>query len=90
MHIEIEGSIGNRIRFNRMVKNMSATKLASIIGVAQPTISSWEKGQKNPTIGNLVALERALGIGVLSKDYLEDMERQKSETPECYNTRGRA
>lgn len=72
MNIEVIGSIGNRIKFMRISKNKSMSDVARNLNVSPQTVSSWERGSKTPTIDNLKKLERVLGIGVLTEEFVNE------------------
>lgn len=54
-------SIADNIAKLRKAKGYSQAELASIIGVAQPTVAQYEKGLKVPSVVVGVELARILG-----------------------------
>ena len=54
----------NRIRELRHAKNITAAELAQAVGVAQPTVSRLEKGERQLTMGMAGRIARALGVGI--------------------------
>ena len=52
----------DRIRIARKRAKLSQSELASIVGVTQPTISSWESDGSEPSASDLIALSDALGV----------------------------
>ena len=59
--------IGKRIRELRLAKNLSQTKLASLINTTQDTISLWELGKSLPSIDYVIELVKLFNV---SADYL--------------------
>lgn len=63
-----EATIGGRIahaRFSlaaRLGKNVTQKWLAEQVGVSGPTVSQWESGVTEPTVGSFAKLGKALGI----------------------------
>lgn len=51
-----------RLAVLRKQKGLTQSALAEIIGVEQPTIQRWEKGKREPELGQLIALARALNV----------------------------
>ena len=72
MEIKLEGSIGERVRLKRLVFRLSQKQLAKMMEVSLPTVTSWEKGTKNPSMKNLLKLEKLLVIDVLSRSFTEE------------------
>jgi transcriptional regulator with XRE-family HTH domain len=50
------------IKGARQARNISQMQLASLVGVSQPLVSSWECGKVTPGIDDLVGVEQALEI----------------------------
>ena len=50
----------DRLRRGRLVSALSQAELAKKIGVAQPTISTWENGTSQPDSIALAKLEKIL------------------------------
>ena len=48
------------IKQARAYENVSQMKLAELMGVSQPLVSSWECGKVTPAIDDIVAIEKAL------------------------------
>lgn len=71
----IEEAVGERIKMARLNKEYTQKQLADIIGVAKTTITGYEKGNREPSLSNLVALATALGV---SGDYLLGIEHKCS------------
>ena len=53
-----------QIREIRKKHSMSQSELAAMIGVTQPTMSSWESGEQSPTLKNCLLLAEALGCSL--------------------------
>ena len=56
-----------QFRIARKMKNLKLTSAAQLLGVSQPTLSSWESGRKSPTIENL---EKMADLYDVTTDYL--------------------
>lgn len=48
----------------RKEKGMSQKELADALGVTQGTVSAWESGRWDPTVENLRAVTKVLGVTV--------------------------
>ncbi|MDR1158864.1 MAG: helix-turn-helix domain-containing protein [Oscillospiraceae bacterium] len=57
----------NRIKHTRFIRGISQKEVATTLGVAQPTVSNWEKGTKTPGASNYQRLASLFGVSV---DYL--------------------
>lgn len=53
---------GERLRRWREARGLSQAELASLVGVAQPTIVKWETDQRQPRKGYWTTLEQALRL----------------------------
>jgi transcriptional regulator with XRE-family HTH domain len=56
--------IGSRIRLERQSRNWTLDQLAETAGVSRRTIVSVEQGAANPSVGILLRISDALGIGL--------------------------
>lgn len=54
--------LGHSIRFRRRDAGMSQQRLADAVGVSQPYISMWERGQQLPSPAHQKALNDVLGV----------------------------
>ncbi len=61
----------------RLNKGISQKELALTMKVAQPTVSAWENGKKNPTKENLKVLCEILNT---TADYLLGISNDKKDT----------
>ena len=57
----------NNIKLARTKAGISQKEIAITLGVAQPTVSIWERGEQNPTAKNLLQLANLLSC---TTDYL--------------------
>ena len=57
-------TIGERIKQAREAKGIKQKKLAEILEVNYTTISRWEKGEREPRVGDIQKLAVALDISV--------------------------
>ena len=78
--------IGHRIKESRELKGLSQSELALRVGVSQPTISDWENGKTEPTVGNMCILAVELDVcfewiatGRGPRDYRPEMQQQRQE-----------
>lgn len=58
----MENEIGTRLRKARELKGLGVNELGKLSGVAGPTISRWECGQRQPRIEELHKVLRVLGL----------------------------
>lgn len=56
-----------RFKDARKMNNLKLTVAAQMLGVSQPTLSSWEAGRKSPTLENLEKMAELYGV---TTDYL--------------------
>ena len=56
-----------QFRTARKMKNLKLISAAQLLGVSQPTLSSWEAGRKSPTIENL---KKMADLYDVTTDYL--------------------
>ena len=59
--------MSRQFREARKKNNLKLTVAAKMLGVSQPTLSSWEAGRKSPTIDNLEKMAELYGV---TTDYL--------------------
>ena len=52
----------NRFREWREARGFSQKFVAVSLGVKAPSVSDWESGKTNPTLDNLIALSKLLGV----------------------------
>ncbi len=62
--LEASHEIGKLIRRQREAMRMTVAQLASEVGVSRNTITNYESGKTEPTVGDLVRLADALGCSV--------------------------
>lgn len=67
--------MSRQFREARKKNNLKLTVAAKMLGVSQPTLSSWEAGRKSPTIDNLAKMADLYGV---TTDYLLGREAQVS------------
>lgn len=59
----------------RKMCNLKLTEAAKILGVSQPTLSSWESGRKSPTIDSILKMAELYKV---STDYLLGNELEQN------------
>jgi transcriptional regulator with XRE-family HTH domain len=47
-------SLGKRLRIARQMADLEQSEIAAILGVARTTVSTWERGQTEPSATNFV------------------------------------
>ncbi|MDO5123127.1 MAG: helix-turn-helix domain-containing protein [Eubacteriales bacterium] len=67
--------MARRFKEARKKNNLKLTAAAKLLGVSQPTLSSWEAGRKSPTLDNL---EKMAELYDVTTDYL--LGREKTGT----------
>lgn len=58
------GSLGERIRQNRIRCKMTQEFVAEQLGVSRQAVSKWENGTSEPSTANLLALAKLFGMSV--------------------------
>ena len=61
-----------KIKELRKLKSLSQYQLARDLKVSQPTINSWEKGNRTPTFATLQTIADYFGVSI---DYLLDRDQ---------------
>ena len=56
----------------RIDNNLSQTGLSQAVGISQSIIARWEKGERVPTLDNLITLSKYFGCTI---DYLAGLEQ---------------
>ena len=56
----------------RIDNNLSQTGLSQAVGISQSIIARWEKGERVPTLDNLIILSKYFGCTI---DYLAGLEQ---------------
>lgn len=62
-----DNEFGKNLRELRTEKNLSQPDLGNIFSVSRQTISSWESGQREPSIDTLVNIAKFFNV---TTDYL--------------------
>ncbi|OFI48969.1 hypothetical protein BG261_04720 [Floricoccus tropicus] len=70
--------IGDKIKQNRLQKDLTQDELAKVLNVSRSTVSSWEVGRNYPDLETLVAISDYFSLS-LDKLIREDAEMVKSE-----------
>ena len=72
--------VGDNIKKYRILRGLKQSDLADRIGISQKTISSWELGRTEPSMG---AIEKLASVLVCRKsDLVGDVEVIEALTPE--------
>jgi transcriptional regulator with XRE-family HTH domain len=79
--LDENASIGERIRFYRLKRNMTCDTLAELVGLSRYAIMYYENGQTEPSLEDLKKIASALGIEAdkLFDDYYRFLDYPYSE-----------
>ncbi len=58
----IEKQFGERVRELRVARGLSQEQLASKSGMHRTYLGSIERGERNPSLKNIAAIAKALGV----------------------------
>ena len=58
----LRGVAATTIKEARCRENVSQMRLAQLLGISQPLVSSWECGKVMPGIDDVARIESALGV----------------------------
>jgi transcriptional regulator with XRE-family HTH domain len=73
---KIEERFGERVRELRQAKGLSQEELAFKTGVHRTYLGGIERGERNPSLKNIAAIAKALGV-TLSELFRFDNRRQQ-------------
>lgn len=59
---EIRSNAATAIRDARRLGNVSQVRMASLLGISQPLVSSWECGKVTPGLDDVARIEQVLGV----------------------------
>jgi transcriptional regulator with XRE-family HTH domain/quercetin dioxygenase-like cupin family protein len=65
-HVDVERTLGERIRDARMARGLGVRELARLTECSASLVSQIERGRANPSVSTLYSLADALGISVAS------------------------
>lgn len=57
-----EKTFGENLKKERKIAGLTQQQLAEKLGIKQQQLSEWECGRVEPTVFNIVAIVKALGI----------------------------
>lgn len=71
----MDNYFASNLKHLRAIYDVSQSELAKTIGVDQTAVSKWEKGQREPTIGAVLAIAEffRIDIGMLVSKNLRSM-----------------
>ena len=77
---KIKQNIGINLKNLRISKNMSQAELADHLKVSKTTISSYETGERTPSVDMLITISRYFSIepGVLFSPHLQKDDKSKT------------
>lgn len=55
-------SLASRLKVARVGAGLDQRELAKMVGVSRGSISNWERGEAQPSLGNAVAVAQATGV----------------------------
>jgi transcriptional regulator with XRE-family HTH domain len=61
---ELERRFGKRLKELRLARGLSQEELAFRVGVHRTYLGGIERGERNPSLKNLAAIARGLGISL--------------------------
>lgn len=61
-------NIGDQIKFNRGVKNLTQARLSELLDISRDILISYEKGRTLPPVKTLIKLSEVLEFNFLSRD----------------------
>lgn len=64
MKNELLLKLGQKVRFERIKKNLSQDELAELVGLSKQSISALETGVSNLKFTNLYSIAKALGLNL--------------------------
>ncbi|MDR2515638.1 MAG: helix-turn-helix domain-containing protein [Christensenellaceae bacterium] len=73
-----KSEISATIRVHRMRAGFTQQQVAEYMGVKQPTIASWERGQSQPDVNALVKLFKFFGSSIVEAFNLDSKEESPS------------
>lgn len=68
----IEKQFGERLRELRLARGLSQEKLAFKSGMHRTYLGSIERGERNPSLKNIAAIAKALGVSLAQLFSFED------------------
>jgi transcriptional regulator with XRE-family HTH domain len=77
---EAEHALGFRIRQKRTGRQLSLDELSALTGISKPQLSRIETGDRQPSVGALVQIAKALGTDA-GQLLAEDMVRSRTARP---------
>jgi transcriptional regulator with XRE-family HTH domain len=60
--VTIQKQFGKRVRNLRLEKGLSQEELAFKVGIHRTYIGGIERGERNPSLKNIAAIAKALGV----------------------------
>lgn len=72
MSDEAKAACGRRLRAGRVDKELTQEALAGMVGVSQPSLHQWEKGETWPTYTNRLRLAEVLGFDAYAIEITAD------------------
>ena len=76
MFVRVTFDLGTRLKEARKTKGYTQQRVAKIIGISRPSISSYERNAVDPPLPILRSLADLYGVSV---DYLLDMDKKEDD-----------
>ena len=76
----IEKQFGERVRELRRIKGLSQEELAFKSGVHRTYLGSIERGERNPSLKNIAAIAKALGVTLSQLFLFGDQNQRRGRT----------
>ena len=81
--MDLKQKIGERIRKIRKSKNLTLKQLGAMMGIADSSITVWEKGYNVPSLRMILLLCQKLNISadelIYSEEELQEMKKNKAQ-----------
>ena len=85
--METEETIGDRIKKIRRIRNLTLKQLGAMMGIADSSITVWEKNYNVPSLKMLILLCKALQVSsdtlIFGKDMIVEPETSSIDTTTC-------
>lgn len=66
-------AFGKIVIKGRVDKGITQRQLAKKIGCSDVIVGQWERGLKSPGIDKVFEIEKALNVGILTKEFMDKM-----------------
>ncbi len=63
--------LGLMIKVARIRRDLTRIDVADKLGIHQSSVQKWENGTSYPALGKLIEIEKALEVGILTKEFMD-------------------